>query len=60
MIVDYISDFHVDFYLSYDNYDIDNLKTTILHDIFSKKTGEVYYPKMSRQLFIKSNSLHHL
>ena len=41
MIVDYISDLHIDFYLSYDNYDIDNLKTTILHDIFSKKTGEV-------------------
>lgn len=41
MKVDYISDVHIDFYLDYEEYNFDNLKTTKLHEVFSDKCAEV-------------------
>ncbi len=41
MIVDYISDLHVDFYLDYTNSTIEYFMTKRLHYIFSQKKGDV-------------------
>ena len=41
MKVDYISDLHIDFYLNYEKYDLGNLKTTKLHEVFRDKSAEV-------------------
>lgn len=41
MIVDYVSDIHIDFYLRYKDCSFDNLKTTKLHEIFANRRGEV-------------------
>ncbi len=41
MLIDYTSDLHVDFYLKYNDYDIEDFKNSKLHSFFKQKRGDI-------------------